>query len=191
MIKAIIQWLVFQIPGIILGFFGLFATGYVNEMFTKRAENRKSKEELLEKFSDILIEAEENMWQNDPIREKDFIRYCRRLSQYNFKLADELQFNYYILWVGVWSDWIRPRKEWTAEETEMHDSSIKDLKEMNIRLLNFAYPDRNFLRNLEYKKWQIKFKLKYLFRWNKDKKWNNLVKQGRDAVRNILSNPFS
>ena len=163
MIKAIIQWLVFQIPGIILGFFGLLATGFVNELFTKRAENRKNKEELLEKFSDILIEAEENMWQNDPIREKDFIRYCRRLSQYNFKLADDLQFNYYILWIGVCSDCIRPRKEWTTEEAEIHDGSIKDLKELNIRLLNFAYPDRNFLRNLEYKKWQFKFKLKYLF----------------------------
>jgi len=42
----------------LLGFFGLLATGYVNELFTKRAEDRKAKRDLLEEFGDILIEAE-------------------------------------------------------------------------------------------------------------------------------------
>lgn len=163
-VKSIVLWLVSQLPGIGIGFIGLFATSFVNELFTKRAEKRKSKEELIDKLSKIFIESEEEMWKNEPINEKDFIRYCRQLSQYNFKLADAINFNYYVLWVGVWADSIESRSKWSDEKIELHDGSIKDLKEFNNKFLDWAYPNKNFLRSLYYKHWRFRYMLKIILK---------------------------
>ena len=70
MLYESMSWIASQIPGIILGALGLFATGYVNEFFAKRAESRKNRKELFETFGGILIKAEDDMWKSVSISEK-------------------------------------------------------------------------------------------------------------------------
>ena len=192
MLYESMSWIASQIPGIILGALGLFATGYVNEFFAKRAESRKNRKELFETFGGILIKAEDDMWKSVSISEKDFIKYCRQLSLYNPRLADQILLNYYILWCGVSSDWFKPYDKWTKEEKDMHGGSIQDLRAMNVEFLNYAYPDRTALRHLKHILWSTKFKIRYLLK-KKTPKMKKALKLHRELVElvdKMSSNPF-